>query len=271
MRDRDGQHALLEAVVVRVHHVERHLHRVEVEVVLVRNLEHVLVDRRALVAGEADVAHLALLAGAQRGLHRAAGCEHPLRVVHADDLVELHQVQVVGLQAGQRLLQLRVERGGGAAVELGHQEHAVAVAAGQRPAEALLALAAVVVPAIVEEGDPGADRGMHDLDRLVRRGAAGLGQVETAAADQRQHLAGGAERAVLHVRVLRQLGRDRADRLHGAALQRLDLRLRRARHHRRSGAKAGHLDELTPFHRLSPLLGRGCAAPRRRPRSRCRC
>ena len=54
-----GQHQLLEAAVVRVHHVQRHLHRVEREPVLARDFERVQVDARILVAGEADVAQLA--------------------------------------------------------------------------------------------------------------------------------------------------------------------------------------------------------------------
>ena len=57
------QDQLLEAAEVGVHHVERHLHGVEVEAVLLRDLEHVQVDVRVLVAGEADVADLAGLLG----------------------------------------------------------------------------------------------------------------------------------------------------------------------------------------------------------------
>jgi hypothetical protein len=44
---------------VRVHHVERHLHRVERDAMRARDLQHVEVDARVLVSGEADVAQLA--------------------------------------------------------------------------------------------------------------------------------------------------------------------------------------------------------------------
>ena len=108
MLKRDRHDALLEAVEMRVHDVERHLHGVEAEAVPVGRLEHVAMDRRALVAGEADVADLALLARPQHGLQRAAWREHALGIVHADDLVELQQVDVIGLQALQRFLDLRI-------------------------------------------------------------------------------------------------------------------------------------------------------------------
>ncbi len=118
-----------------------------------------------LVPGEADMAHLALFAGAQHRLQRTAGGEHPVRIVHADDLVELQQIKMIGLQAPQRGFKLGGCCGGGAAVDLGHQEHAFPIAAAQRATETDLALAAVVVPAIVAERDTVIDRLVDDARR----------------------------------------------------------------------------------------------------------
>ena len=84
---------------MRVHHVEWHLHAVEHEPFALRNLEHVEVHARILVTGEADVAHLAGLLRCDEGFERAALFENPIRVVEAQDLVELDEVDVVRLQS----------------------------------------------------------------------------------------------------------------------------------------------------------------------------
>ena len=52
--DQHGQHLLLEAVEVGIHHVQRHLHGVEAETVAAGDLEHLQMDLGALVPGEAD-------------------------------------------------------------------------------------------------------------------------------------------------------------------------------------------------------------------------
>ena len=51
----------------------------------------------SLVAGEADEAELAGLPRGDERLDGAARGEDALRVVHADDLVDLHQIDDVGL------------------------------------------------------------------------------------------------------------------------------------------------------------------------------
>ncbi len=99
--DEDGQHAALEAVVVRVHDVEGHLDRVEVKVVRARRLQHVQVDLRALVAREPDEAQLPRVARGHERLDGAARREAALGVVHADDLVNLHEIDDVGAQRAQ--------------------------------------------------------------------------------------------------------------------------------------------------------------------------
>ena len=90
-----GEHHLLEAAVVRVHHVERHLHGVEGELVLVGGLEHREVDVGILVTGEADEAQLACLLGLHERLDAAARGEGARGIGRADHLVDLHEVDVV--------------------------------------------------------------------------------------------------------------------------------------------------------------------------------
>lgn len=101
-----GQHFALEAAEVRIHHVERHLLRVEAEAVLRRHLMHPQVDERVLVAGKADETDLPrLLRGQHRLLGSALG-EDAVRVLQPDDLVVLEQVDDVGLEALEALVDL---------------------------------------------------------------------------------------------------------------------------------------------------------------------
>ena len=86
----------------------------------------------------------------------------------------------------------------GAAVDLGHKEHTVAVAAlVERRADAQLRPAIVVVPAIVDEIDPAVDALVHQSHGLIVAHRI-LAEVETAHADGGNHLAVPAERAVQH-------------------------------------------------------------------------
>jgi hypothetical protein len=78
--------------------------------------------------------------------------------------VVLDQVDAVGLQTAERFVQLSRGLALGAAVDLGHQEYPVPIAVLERLAHPELALALVVVPAIVHEGDAAIDRGAHDAN-----------------------------------------------------------------------------------------------------------
>ena len=66
------QHVLAETAEVGIHDIERHLYRVEVELVLSRHLQHPQVDERVLVAGESDEADLARLLRLDDGFLSAA-------------------------------------------------------------------------------------------------------------------------------------------------------------------------------------------------------
>ena len=82
--------------------------------------------------------------------------------------MNLPQIQVIGLQPPQRLLQHLHREILIAAVgaDLGHQEHAVAPAL-QRFAHPVFGLAAMIFPAVVEEVDPAVDRLVDDPDRRL--------------------------------------------------------------------------------------------------------
>ena len=105
----------------------------------------------------------------QHRLRGAAGGEDAIRVVGPGHLVDLPEIEVVGLQPAQALLQLdhRVRRRAVVGAVLGHQEDLVAVAIlRQRHAHAPLRLVVVVLPGVVHEGDAVVDGGVDEADGL---------------------------------------------------------------------------------------------------------
>jgi hypothetical protein len=160
------QHALLEAAEGRIEAVERQLARVPRVVVR----QHLEVQAGILVSGEPDEPDLALLPCAIEGLDRAARREVPRRLVVEDHLVDLPEIQVIGLQAAQRLFQLFHGRARVAPVHAGlrHQKDLVA-AAGEGLAHPCFAHALVVVPGVVHERDAAVDSGMDEPSRLPLR------------------------------------------------------------------------------------------------------
>ena len=138
----------------------------------------------SLVAGEADVAHLARFFGLVQRLDHAALGKVPLGVVVVDALVDLPQVEVVGLQALQRLFELPQAHLLVAAVgaDLGHQEDLVAPPL-ESLAHPLLALAVVVLPGVVEEVHAGVDGLVNDGDGFLEGGS--VAQAVAAHADDR--------------------------------------------------------------------------------------
>src|SRR5207248_8894113 len=87
-----GQHFALEAAEVRIHHVERHLHGVEMEVVLSGEVKHAQVNRRILVACETDETDVARFLSFHHRFDCTAFSEDALRVFDADDFLDLHQI-----------------------------------------------------------------------------------------------------------------------------------------------------------------------------------
>jgi hypothetical protein len=75
----------------------RHLHGVEAEIVLERDIQHVQMNLGTLMSREADVAYLPCRARFDHGLKSATGPEDLLGVVHSSYIVELDQIDVVHL------------------------------------------------------------------------------------------------------------------------------------------------------------------------------
>ncbi len=84
--------------------------------------------------------------------------------VIADDLVMLHEIDAVGLEASKRLIQLSRRLDFRPSVDLCHQEDVLPVAIAQRIAHPYFARAVVVIPAVVEEVDAAIDRVANNPD-----------------------------------------------------------------------------------------------------------
>ena len=80
--------------------------------------------------------------------------------------MELEEIDPVGLQSLQRFIDLVRSRLPVAAIDLGHQEDAIAVPAAECLAHAYLAQPVVVIPAVVKERDPVFDRGADNAYAL---------------------------------------------------------------------------------------------------------
>ena len=118
------------------------------------------------MAGEADVADLALLLGLLGRLNPAAGGEDHVRIGLVDDLVELPQIDHVGIESPQAVFE--VLHGGFLipAVMLGHEEDSVAIAVLQGFAHEHLGPPLVVLPCVVHERDAHVDGRANKADRL---------------------------------------------------------------------------------------------------------
>src|SRR6202030_2669084 len=95
-------HVGLEATKSRVQAIERHLHSVEGEAVG----KHLQMNRRIFMSCEPEKPHLALLLGCEQSLRCALWSKNKVRIVFVDHLVYLPHVDMIGLQANQRLFKL---------------------------------------------------------------------------------------------------------------------------------------------------------------------
>src|SRR5712672_3194165 len=115
--------------------------------------EHMQMDVRVFVAGEANMSEFACLPRLdQRGVG-AVLVENAVRVVIPDNLMVLDQVNAVGLQAAEGFLELLGGRLPAAPVDLGHQENFIAVTFAQRLSQPDFTQPLVIVPGVVHEGD----------------------------------------------------------------------------------------------------------------------
>jgi hypothetical protein len=126
--------------------------------------------------------------------------EHARRIVHANHLVDLDEIDHVGLEPLQRLVELRRGRRLGAPIELRHEEGLLPVPIAEGLAHSFLALTPVVVPRVVEERHSTIDGAADDAQALpLVQLFASVGAPETDAGytdpglpeDPRRHFARG--------------------------------------------------------------------------------
>src|SRR5438876_374317 len=157
VRDQVGENLMFETPKMCVHDVQWHLHGVKTEFVGRSDLQHPEMNERILMPGKSDVTDLSGSLGFYHGLDCATGCEDPVWVFQSNNLMELHQVDAIRLQPLQRFVDLP---GGGLprpAVDLRHEEDSLAIAVTQRPPHADFAGAAIIIPAVVHEGESPVD------------------------------------------------------------------------------------------------------------------
>ena len=123
---------------------------------------------RTLVAGETDKADLTCFLCVNDGLHRSTFRKNAVRIVFPDYFVELEKIDSVCLQAAQRLVDLAGCGGFATPVDLGYEKRFLPIAVAQRVAHADFALAAIVVPAVVEKIDSLIKPGADDANAFLR-------------------------------------------------------------------------------------------------------
>src|SRR6266478_557409 len=116
-----------------------------------------LANEWILMPSKSDVTDLSGSPGFYHGLDCATRCEDPVRVFQSNNLVELHQVDAIRLQPPQRFVDLPGGGLPGPAINLRHEEDSLAVAVTQRLSHADLADAAIIIPAVIHEGEPAID------------------------------------------------------------------------------------------------------------------
>jgi hypothetical protein len=102
--------------------------------------------------------------------------------------VKLQHINVIGLQPVQRFIELFRGALRRPTIDLRHQERLVAIAVAQRSAHTLFALAAGVIPTIVQEVYTAVNPGTYDTDRKL--GIGGLTQMKAADSNDRYLFAG---------------------------------------------------------------------------------
>ena len=155
-------------------------------------------------------------------MHEIGECAERLVDVGAGiGAVDLVQVDVVGVEPAEALLALaddpaarvalHVGVGAHVAVDLGRQ-HDVVAAALDRLGDDRLRLTGRVHVGGVDEVDPGVERGVHDVDRLVVVGVAPRAEHHRPEAERADADPGPADHAVFHRRLLRPRSRRRYPR-----------------------------------------------------------
>src|SRR5438067_4064264 len=123
-------------------------------------------------------------------------CKDPVRVFQSNNLMELHQVDAIGVQPLQRFVDLPGGGLTGPAVDLRHEEDSLAIAVTQRPPHADFAGAAIIIPAVVHEGESPID-GAPD-NRYALRFVSLFADVIPTQADGRDFLSSPSQSALGH-------------------------------------------------------------------------
>src|ERR1700676_2669282 len=121
-------------------------------------------DVGILVPREADVPELACIAPVDERPIGAFVVEDSMRIVIPQDLVMLHEIDAIGLEAFERYLELPHRFCVRSPVDLRHQKDLLPVAIPEGLPHAGLARAVVIVPAVVQEVDATVDGRSNDPD-----------------------------------------------------------------------------------------------------------
>jgi len=140
--------------------------------------------------GESDVVKFAGLPGFQHRFQGSAWSKDPVRIVHANDLVKLKQVHVVGLEASEAFINLGRGARFAATVDFGHQKHLIPIAIPQGLPHPHFAFALVIVPTVIHERDTAVDGTADDFEALALQ--HGVADVKPSQADGRNFPAGAA-------------------------------------------------------------------------------
>ena len=183
-----GQELGLKAAVMGIRHIDGKLAGIPRKVMG----QHLLQNVRAFVTGEANEANLAGLLRRHRRFDGPIGLEDPVGVVIVVDLVELPDVDHIGLQSAQAIVQLCF---GGFAVtgaDLGHQRHLIAPIVEGQP-HPPLGFAIVIFLGGVHKGHACSNGRVYQFYRclFVKRGT---NKVTAAKADDRNFHPGFAQR-----------------------------------------------------------------------------
>src|SRR5579859_6873410 len=186
------QYGLLEAVVMDVETVQRHLDGIPGEWLV----DHLQMDGWIFVSSETDEADFSRLPSRDERLERATSRNGALGIGGANDFVNLNQIDNVGLETYEALIDLFRRGVGVVAIDFRHEKDALAITVAEGVPHLDLGLAERVVPAIIHERDAGVDRGSDDPERLGRTGCAH--DVRSAESDCTYLLTGLAQHSIFH-------------------------------------------------------------------------
>src|SRR5262249_42260271 len=130
------------------------------------SVENFKVNFGTLMSRKPDKSYFPRLFCLRHSFHATAGGKNSIRIVVTNDLVKLHQVNVIRLKSSQRLINLLFCRFFASAVDLRHEESLLPITIQQCFTHADLALAIVVVPTVIEEVNTGVEGSTDNLNAL---------------------------------------------------------------------------------------------------------